>query len=548
MAIDPRNANTLWASVLVESLRRLGLTWAVISPGSRSAPLTFAFAAEPTIQKAVILDERAAAFFALGLARRLAQPVALVCTSGTAAANYYPAIIEAYYSQVPLLVLTADRPPHLRHCFAGQTIDQTKLYGTYPLWQAELALPTTGQLPYLQQMLAQAWHKATSDHAGPVHLNIPFDNPLVPLADPEMTRPSLDWPPPPVAMSSASPVLPWADWLACERGLIVVGLQNAPAAVHDLAAITGWPLLADTLSGQRTQSAIAAYDLILAAAIPPPEIVIQVGPLPTSKNLRQWLAKARPQTWVTDAGRLHSDPLHNPSVPVPGSIANWAFPDLLPRQTTYAQQWQQWQKQASAILTPLLWANLHEASVSAVLAACLPADTAVCVASSTPVRDLEWFWPQAEAERWFLSNRGANGIDGTIATALGVAATGTPTVLLTGDLAFLYDSSALLIRPRGSLTIILLDNQGGGIFALLPVAQFEPPYQDYFATPQDVDIAALCQAHNITHVPIATITDLKTALATIPPGLRLLEIQTDRETEAQWRRHCFAQVRAAITP
>ncbi len=163
------------------------------------------------------------------------------------------------------------------------------------------------------------------------------------------------------------------------------------------------------------------------------------------------------------------------------------------------------------------------------------------------MRDLEWFWPNRGRDLWFLSNRGANGIDGTVATALGVAATGTPTVLLTGDLAFLYDSSALLIRPRGALTIILLNNQGGGIFALLPVAQFEPPYHDYFATPQDVDMAALCQAHHITHVAIATIADLKAALATIPAGVRLLEIQTDRETEAQWRRQCFAAVRAAIT-
>lgn len=342
-ALDCRTINTLWGSVLAETLRRLGCRWAVVCPGSRSAPLTYALAQHPAIEVIPVWDERSAAFFALGLAQQSRQPVPLVCTSGSAAAHFFPAVQEAAESGIPLLILTADRPPELRHCRSGQTLDQVKLYGHYPNWQAELALPAAdlGLLNYLRQTLVQAWERTLYPFPGPVHLNVPLRDPLAPIADgsTEALAAVLDEPGfeeaffQGISPCSGSPKswqavrIPleqqpfWQEWCRCERGIILAGPaqprdpQAYAQAVARLALALGWPVLAEGLSPLRNYAhlnpyLVSTYDLLLRRQRPQlwPEQVIQLGSLPTSKELRQTLASLRPRTWRLDPRPDNGDP------------------------------------------------------------------------------------------------------------------------------------------------------------------------------------------------------------------------------------------------
>ncbi|MFS8910127.1 2-succinyl-5-enolpyruvyl-6-hydroxy-3-cyclohexene-1-carboxylic-acid synthase [Synechococcus sp. H60.3] len=589
--LDWRNLNTLWGSVLTETLSRLGCRVAVVCPGSRSAPLTYALAQHPEIEAIPVVDERSAAFFALGLAQQLRQPIPLVCTSGSAGAHFFPALIEAAESGWPLLVLTADRPPELRHCRAGQTIDQVKLYGHYPNWQAELALPSAEPeaLAYLRQTLVHAWERTLYPFPGPVHLNVPLRDPLAPVADgstaplihlqedPEFEKTFFRGvvPPPGLATPAAGSAFAstasfWQEWRRCERGVILAGPaqpadpQGYAEAVARLALALGWPVLAEGLSPLRNYASlnpylITTYDLLLQQDVPQlwPEQVIQLGSLPTSKALRQTLAKARPRTWLLDPRPENGDPLHNPTTHLPFAVEELAagipeatFKTPAPR-TAFLQGWLTAEAQIRATLDQTM-ADLpewFEGKIAWWLAHHLPPETPLFIANSTPVRDVEWFWPPNDRRIRPYFNRGTNGIDGILSTAFGVAHRHRPTVLLTGDLAFLHDCGGLRLSPylQGSLTILLINNQGGGIFELLPIAEvgrqgLNPPFEPYFATPQAVDFARLCQAHGIPHQRLETWEELAQALDPLPAqGVRVLEILTDRKADAQRRREWFQQ-------
>lgn len=536
MTFDVRNTNTLWASVLAGTLARLGLTTAVISPGSRSTPLTVALASQPSIEAIPVLDERSAAFFALGIAKRTGLPVALVCTSGTAGANYYPAIIEARESQVPLLVFTADRPPELRDCASGQTIDQQKLFGDFPIWYTELATPAAdlGLLRYLRQTLVQAWQRSRYPIPGPVHLNCPLRDPLAPLADGSVDPlrdalgddfwaglgdlPSMGSSPHPEekadAVAAVSPLLVgegpgvrgklWDTWQTCDRGLIIAGPAQPTQpeayaqAVAILAKALHWPVLAETLSPLRHRAKlnpnlITTYDEILRqpdwAEELRPDQVIQLGPLPTSKVLRQWLERHQPRRWVVDATGRNLDPLHGPAMTLPLTVADLARPDLSPSTVSlaYRDLWLSLEGKVRHHLDRALseMDDRFEGKVPWLMGQSLPQGTPVVIANSMPIRDAEWFWPPNQRQLQIFCNRGANGIDGTLSTALGVAHRGAPTVLLTGDLALLHDTNGWLNLPRlrGHLTVVLINNQGGGIFELLPIAEFNPPFEDFCHPP-----------------------------------------------------------------
>ncbi len=323
MPLDFRNLNTLWSSIIIETLKNLGLNTAIISPGSRSTPLTIAFATHPSIETIPVLDERSAAFFALGIAQKNHKPVAIVCTSGTAAANFFPAIIEAKESQIPLLVFTADRPPELRDCHSGQTIDQVKLYGNYPNWQTELAVPFLEEkmLAYLRQTIIYGWEKSLFPNAGAVHFNVPFRDPLPPLIQPEVV--ALESQFPQDFFEAVEPLLETEfvpssqlintlqKWHQCPKGIIIAGLgkpQNPEIycqAIAKLSQALNWPVLAEGLSPLRNysklnHSLISSYDIILRnpnlAAKLIPEFVVQIGQLPTSKQLRKWLEIVKPAT------------------------------------------------------------------------------------------------------------------------------------------------------------------------------------------------------------------------------------------------------------
>lgn len=652
------NANSLWAGVLVETLARLGVAGAVVCPGSRSTPLTIALAQHPTLTALPVLDERSAAFFGLGWARQRREPVVLVCTSGTAGANFLPAVIEAYESRIPLLILTADRPAELRDCASGQTIDQVKLYGSYALAYGELGLPevSLAQLAYARQTITQAVARSRSG-PGPVHLNIPFRDPLAPIVDPQAatalaalrdrwqdatffghlqpTYPSLTPATNPATNPTHQPVsqpanqptnqpanpsttltahLPaalWELWQSEPRGIIVAGPAEPRdpeaycRAVARLADHLGWPVLAEGLSPLRNfahlnSHLVAAYDLILRRSIEAdrlaPRYVIRLGALPTSKVLRAWLTAQDPQTWlVTDSDR-NLDPLHGRVVPIRAVIDQWLIPSrdrpsqtqtqtqpqtgaksnqpgqpgqtVTPGQNQYLALWQTAEAQIQQAIGQTFQAEPfpRESKVPWLLGQSLPIGSAIFIANSMPVRDVEWFWPTNDRQIQPAFNRGANGIDGSLSTALGMAygvaqghanqghanqaqtSQAQTSFMLTGDLALLHDTNGFLLyhalgdRWQGSLTILLINNNGGGIFEMLPVSKFEPPFEAFFATPQDIDFQELARTYGVEYKCLDSWLDLVAEIEALPqPGVRLLEIQTDRREEAQWRQTIFGQ-------
>ena len=576
-ALDSRTTNALWASVCVETLSRAGVRRAVISPGSRSTPLTIALARHPEIQATPVLDERSAAFFALGMAKATLEPVVLLCTSGTAGANYFPAIIEAHESGVPLIVITADRPPELRACASGQTIDQQKLFGSYVGFFHELAVPALdlGLFRYLRQTIVHAVTRTAVPSRGPVHLNTPFRDPLAPLPDggaADAFVQTVDWNhffaqvvPAPMAASAVPPLPVVAD----AHGVIVVGPsqpQDPPsfaAAVGEIARKLGWPVIADGLSpvrnyGDRISNVVTTYDIILrnasAAERLTPEFVLCIGGWPTSKVLRGWLESTDAATWLLTDRVDNRDALHGRTRQISTSLG--ALADSLPEaggNSSYARMWLRYEERARAALDERLMQTsaLFEPKAAWLLARHLPADTPVFIANSMPIRDVEYMWPINARGLRPLCNRGANGIDGTLSTALGVAhVTGRSTVLLTGDLALLHDANGFLLqsKARGSLTIVLINNAGGGIFEHLPIASFEPPFEELFATPQKVDFSQLAAAYGAEHLVIEDWQHFSQQVDRLPvSGVRVLEIRTNRKRDAALRKQWFGEIAAALS-
>jgi len=581
--IDFRNTNTLWSSILVETWQRLGLTTAVICPGSRSTPLTIAFAQNLKIETIPVLDERSAAFFALGIAQKTGLPTALICTSGTAGANFFPAIIEAKESQIPLLILTADRPPELRQCHAGQAIDQVKLYGNYPNWQTELALPSAEieMLNYLRQTAIYAWEQSLFPIPGPVHLNLPFREPLAPIIDSTINSLKAQFSTEdfftaiePIYPSSSPKLTNNQDhyftesidnlipkWQNCHQGIIIAGIakpSNPEAYCQAIAQISqtlGWPVLAEGLSPLRNYAQlnpylISTYDLILRnpqiTAKLTPEIVIQMGELPTSKNLRTWLESTEPRRWIIHHSNHNFDPLHGKTIHLRVSVENLANQILKtkpipakPRE--YLQLWCDTEAKIRIAIDQKMTAisNLIEPKTPWLISQTLPTATPIFIANSMPVRDVEFFWVPNNLNIQPFFNRGANGIDGTLSTALGMAHRNQSSVMLTGDLALLHDTNGFLLNQKfvGHLTIILINNNGGGIFEMLPIAKFDPPFEEFFATPQNINFSQLCATYNVEHKIIDNWEQLKQYLNPLPSsGIRVLELPTNRRIDSQWRK------------
>ncbi|MGF1448058.1 MAG: 2-succinyl-5-enolpyruvyl-6-hydroxy-3-cyclohexene-1-carboxylic-acid synthase [Opitutales bacterium] len=565
------NTNLLWSGFAAETLACLGLRHVVISPGSRSAPLAIAFAAHPRFNVTVALDERSAGFFALGAARQSGLPVVLICTSGTAAANYYPAVIEASISRVPLLVLTADRPGELRDCTAGQVIDQLRLFGRYPSWQAEVALPeaTEPMLRYLRQTMVHACERCLMSAGGPVHLNVPFREPLAPLAEEDLDLEALGDLPAFFEDVSAPPVpnllLTGEDraerlkaFGKYRRGLIVVGPhfpRRAPEFAKRIGQISeflGWPVLAEGLGSLRNYqrqagALVTQYDCILRseelAGELEPEAILQIGPLPTSKILRAWLEGLEPITWIIDGSSENRDPLHRRTQHLRCTFEQF-FADLRIEggvASDFLQRWQALEAEALKQVHEVLdnESALFEGKAAWMLSRSLPQGTHVCVANSMPVRDVEFFWAPNDLNLCTVCNRGANGIDGTLSTALGMAhVSKKPSVLLTGDLALLHDGGgALLSRSfSGHLTIVLLDNGGGGIFHNLPIARFDPPFTDLFVTPQSVDFAQLAKLHGWTYESPDNWNTFERLVRKLPDqGVRLIHLRCDAKEDVPRR-------------
>ncbi len=546
---------------LLDGLVAWGLTDACVSPGSRSTPLALALARDGRVRLHVHLDERASAFFALGLAKASGRPAVVACTSGTAVAELWPAVVEASMARVPMLLLTADRPAELRGVGANQTIDQVGLFGRYVRWSLDAEVP--GDRPeagYWVGVAADAWARSRRHPAGPVHLNLPFREPLVPTAEaPELGGASAPFADLPVGAPapSAEDVRTVVELVSgTERGLVLAGtLARAAPAVLELALRAAWPLVAEPTSGLRLPGALAAGQGLLGeetfAASHLPEAVLQVGAAPTSRAGLAAVA-ATDRLVIVDPEDVVADP-HRKADPRIVADAERLAADataVVPRRegSAWAESWSDADGRAREAIDAVLdgWDEPSEPRLARDVAAWMPDGATLVVASSMPVRDLDHAMRPREGLR-VLANRGASGIDGFVSTALGVAAaTGPPTVAIAGDLSLLHDAGSLLWAARRGTDAVFVvpNNDGGAIFSMLAQRDL-PELEPLFVTPHGLDLAALCAAAGAEHALVLRAEDVPLALerAAGAGGVWVVEVPIDREANA--RRH--AELRTAVS-
>ena len=533
------------ASVVVDELARGGMRDACQSPGSRSTPIALALDRHPDITLHVHLDERSSAFFALGLSKATGRPVAAACTSGTATAEFFPAVVEAFQSRVQLILLTADRPPRLRGTGANQTIDQVRLYGTYAAY-VELPLPEEPVPDGRLRMAVMDAMRAAAFPRIPVHLNMPFDEPLMP----EDIEVAIDEKPVPDIPAAPAPFrrrVEEAEALAREasdrRGVVLIGgmidVSAADGTFFDLPSGLDWPVLAEPVSGGRLPGRVlSAGQALLGSpawlAANAPDVVLQLGTAPTTRATQALVAGAE-RLVVIDTHFPEPDPESRATLRIRDDPAS-VVPELVARSKPAPEGWfESWQL-ADGVARRTLDATLDaydeptELRIARDLAAWMPPGGTLFVGNSMPVRDLDYAMAPRKGLR-VLANRGASGIDGLVSTALGIAAAdGGPTVALLGDLSLLHDIGALVWNGMGriDLTIVVINNGGGTIFSFLPQRDL-PEFSRLFATPYGVDLSAICAAARSGHERVERIRDFNGALdrAAASGGVRLVEVIVD---------------------
>jgi 2-succinyl-5-enolpyruvyl-6-hydroxy-3-cyclohexene-1-carboxylate synthase len=594
--VDSTNANTALASAFVEELARGGVRHAVVSPGSRSTPLALALWRQSEIEVTVLIDERSAAFFALGAAQASATPVVLLCTSGTAVANYHPAVIEADESGLPLVVLSADRPPELRGIGAGQTIDQIKVFGASVRWFCEVGTHEADDdgLLHHRSVACRALARARGEtRPGPVHLNLPWREPLAPVpvegavtaTDPLALRgrdgrpltavTRIDLEPSPFLLEEMAGHI--GDAIA---GVIVAGRQLDPELrepLAHLARVSGFPILADPTSQLRCgphdrSRVISAYDLLLRderfARSVVPDLVLRFGAMPTSKPLRAWLAASGASEIVLDPYGGWNEPTNRASAILradPTELASGWAARLEKEPRGAPEAWLGAEQAAQTALdaelagdaaggeggSPAgagLGSGISEPALHRALGAAHRDGDLVYTASSMPIRDQEAFLAAAPTDALFLSNRGANGIDGLVSSGIGAAhASGRPTTIVTGDLGLLHDLGGLAALRDVStpVRIVVIDNGGGGIFHFLPQEQAlgSEEFEALLGTPRGIDVAKAAALFDLPHRRLQSLADLPPALAA---GTGLIEVKTDRTTNVASHRHLQDRVQAAL--
>ena len=547
----PVTPTATFCATITDEWIRHGVRHAVIAPGSRSTPLALALAARAELEIHVVHDERSASFVALGIGMTTGTPAVLLCTSGTAAAEFHAAVVEAHQAEVPLVVCTADRPPELRDTAAPQTIDQWSIYGTSVRWFHDPGIQDDSNRSTWRSLAARAVLTAAGSRPGPVHLNLPFRDPLV--GEPGELPVAGDRPAATlggrfaVGPGDIATLVPLLDR---QRGVIVAGggpgVRGAADAIHALAEQLGWPVLAEPRSGCRTTrpTAIAAFDAILRhpefASAHTPEVILQFGYPPASKVTAQWISASGATQIQVQASDAWIDPAHQLAVRVvcdPAALCEALDGQLRGASNTpWLARWRRAEARAQATIDVALEeiGALCDPSVSRLVTRTVPDGTQLVVSSSMPVRDLEWFGA-ARSGLTVHANRGANGIDGIVSTAIGVAlGSKRPTVLLIGDLAFVHDSSALvaLARRELDLTIVVTDNDGGAIFSFLPQATALPAerFEQLFGTPHHTDIPALAAAHGIPSASPTSTEQLRDDLQSFvgTPGTHVVQVRTER--------------------
>lgn len=559
-----------FAATLVDEWARNGVTEAVVAPGSRSTPLAAALAADGRLRLHVVLDERSAAFFALGLGLASGRPAVILTTSGTAAAELHPAVLEAHQARVPLIACTADRPPDLHHVGAPQTVEQEHLFAGAVRWAAAPGVPEEVTAGTWRSLASRAVAEAVTNPAGPgpVHLNLAFREPLAgrpdrtvagrPDGGPWHARPPVVGTPPPGVVAALA---------SGGRGVLVAGAgAGDPATVHRLAGALGWPVLADPRSGCRLPgpaTVVAAADALLRvdgfAGAHRPDVVVRLGAPWASRVVGEWLAALDVPQYLVDPDGAWLDPGRSACVVVaadPAALASAvleASPVAAPHG--WAPGWAAAETAAQAALDGVLGGSrLTEPGVARAVVRALPAGSTLMVSSSMPVRDVEWYGPPHPALR-VLSNRGANGIDGVVSTAMGAAvATGGHTVALVGDLAFLHDTNALLIPPGAGTgvdaTIVVVDNDGGGIFSFLPQASVldEACFERLLGTPHGLDLVAVARAHGVSATAVTTVDEVAAGVARRPDGVHVVVARIPgRSANAALHDELHRAVAAAVT-
>ena len=557
-------ASAALAAVLVDELCRAGLTHAVLSPGSRSAPLALALRRESRVRLHVVIDERSAAFVAVGIARATRVPALVLCTSGTAAANFHPAVIEADQGRVPLLVVTADRPEELRATGANQTIDQVKLYGAAVRFYAEIAAPDNPR-GWWRSLAGQAFAAASGSPPGPVHLNVALREPLVDAqAEPpdptaagreggrEWTEVTVEARRPAASLVRAL----GAEIGATERGLIVAGDGDLDAdPVLELAEKAGWPLLAEPSSGARWgPDAISSFDGLLRspefAAAHRPEFVLRFGKPALSRALSGFLGPNVDQVLIDrDGTRLDPERALSRIVAVDeGLLCRELSERLEPApESSWLQSWRAAEKAARAAIDRVLDSEdtPSEPRTARDLAALAPTGGVLVAASSMPVRDLNSFMAPRKDLR-VLGNRGASGIDGFVSTAVGVAlASTTRTLALAGDLSLLHDQNGLIGHRDVNLGLVVVNNDGGGIFSMLPQVGLPDGFEELFGTPHGLDLAALAHLYGLSYRRLERASELGEAIG--GEGLVLVEVRTERAANAELHRRLWAAVAKALS-
>lgn len=555
-------AAELFCRDLAAGLAALGVASAAVSPGSRNAALSLAFEAEPGIDTTVHHDERSAAFFALGSAKAARLPAVLVCTSGTAAAHYSPAIIEARHARVPLVVITADRPPELRGASAPQTIDQIKLYGAAVKWFHEVGVPDDAIAARAADIALRAWVAASESPSGPVHLNVPLRDPMISGPTPEPTRvpnrPGLG-----TQRLSIRDRERLVDQASGRRGLLIAGGRPSgsfAAAARPLAAALRIPVIADPQARFTSPNVMGYGDLLASAGWLEqlsPDLVLRTGPLPTSKPLWRWLESGAVSQIYLDDGDWR-DPLGSVTTAYRTDPAEalGAITDMVaPAPDDWLEAWLSADRTAGEAVEAALASEAfpNEPAIARAVYRSAPAATIVYAGSSMPIRDLDAVAGPTREGIEIMANRGANGIDGLLSAAGGAArTTGRPVIVHAGDLSVVHDAGGLgtLARLGLPVTVVVVDNDGGGIFHFLP--QAEPAsvpadrFEKVFGAPHGLDLTKIAEAYGVRATTVATITDLEAAIADPPAAPYLVRVQTDRAGNVAVHERLRAAVRGRL--
>jgi 2-succinyl-5-enolpyruvyl-6-hydroxy-3-cyclohexene-1-carboxylate synthase len=573
---DVGAANLGFARALIGELQAAGVATAFVCPGSRSAPLALAIAEHPRLQHSVHVDERSAAFQALGFAKASGQPVVLLCTSGTAGANFLPAVAEAAQSRVPLIVLTADRPPELRAWGAPQTMEQRTLYAGFARWSEEAPCPSErgAERAYARALARRAVIEATGFKPGPVHLNLPFREPLLPsvIGAPEIAgrASSSEFQAPDARIDPSLAGSLASELQGIERGVLLFGPDNwDPAradAAHALAAKLGWPIVADPASDLRAGSpadgaVIHGADLMLrdvaVADALRPDRIVRFGGQPTSAAIVAWMARhPDADVWLADPANGFRDPQHRANRWLRASPSEFcelaaSVADQVKAPAAWLVQWQRADRVARAAADAALDSELRFLTphIARSLWSGLPAGATLYVANSMAIREIDLFAGPRTATLRVLANRGVNGIDGQVSAALGAAAAlRRPTVLWCGDLALLHDVSGLLSgRMHGSdLTIIVSNDDGGGIFEYLPAARLvsRPVFEELFAVPHGIDLCELARGLGWDAVRVDSAASFTQALArALAGGRHVIEVAIDRAANTAFHASIHQRVR-----